>query len=129
MATYSCDTGYGLTGDATSTCGGDDSSPNGVWSGTPPTCDRKLNKTMFHVQLYQICLFLLQLLHALPFPHPTMGKSAMTLLPRILLEQLPRTPAIPERLLQGMLPEWCGFMGPGKRVYGCVEWNSPDLRK
>ncbi len=39
MATYTCDTGYGLSGEGTRMCGeGDRSSTNGVWSGTPPTC-------------------------------------------------------------------------------------------
>ena len=40
VATYSCDRGYGLSmGDARSTCGGDGSSPNGVWSGVVPICE------------------------------------------------------------------------------------------
>ena len=39
MATYTCDTGYGLSGDITRTCDGDGSSPNGVWSGSAPTCN------------------------------------------------------------------------------------------
>ncbi|XP_064384964.1 uncharacterized protein LOC135333878 isoform X2 [Halichondria panicea] len=39
MATYTCDTGYGLIGDITRTCDGDGSSPNGVWSGSAPTCN------------------------------------------------------------------------------------------
>ena len=40
MATYFCDTGFGLSGgDVTSICGGDGSSPNGMWSGTPPVCE------------------------------------------------------------------------------------------
>ena len=40
MATYSCNPGFGLSGgDSTRTCGGDGSSPTGVWSGTPPTCE------------------------------------------------------------------------------------------
>ena len=39
MATYSCNTGFGLSGgDATRSCGGDGSSPNGIWSGMSPTC-------------------------------------------------------------------------------------------
>ncbi len=36
-ATYTCDTGYTLNGDTTRTCGSD-----GVWSGSDPTCTRKL---------------------------------------------------------------------------------------
>ena len=40
VATYTCDTGYGLSrGDATSTCGGDGSSTSGIWSGVVPTCE------------------------------------------------------------------------------------------
>ncbi|XP_064387965.1 uncharacterized protein LOC135336171 isoform X3 [Halichondria panicea] len=40
VATYVCDTGFGLIGEeATQTCDGDDSSPNGVWSGRSPMCD------------------------------------------------------------------------------------------
>ena len=39
-ATYSCDTGFGLSGgDEVLTCGGDGSSPIGEWSGPPPVCD------------------------------------------------------------------------------------------
>lgn len=39
-ATYSCDIGFGLSGgDEVLTCGGDGSSPNGEWNGTPPVCD------------------------------------------------------------------------------------------
>ena len=36
MATYTCDTGYTLTGDTTRTCGSD-----GVWSGFDPLCQCK----------------------------------------------------------------------------------------
>ncbi len=36
-ATYNCNTGYNLTGDMTRTC-----QANGTWSGTDPTCTRKL---------------------------------------------------------------------------------------
>ena len=32
-ANYSCNTGYNINGDASTTCGG------GVWSGSEPTCD------------------------------------------------------------------------------------------
>ena len=37
-ATYTCNTGYNLTGDMTRTCGA-----NGTWSWTALTCDRTLN--------------------------------------------------------------------------------------
>ncbi len=40
VAIYFCDTGYGLNGgDLTRSCGGDDSSTTGSWSGTQPTCE------------------------------------------------------------------------------------------
>ena len=40
MARYECDiTGYGLSGDMLRTCGGDGSSPNGVWSGMASNCE------------------------------------------------------------------------------------------
>ncbi len=40
VATYICFIGYALTGaDASRTCGGDGSSPNGVWSGGVPICE------------------------------------------------------------------------------------------
>ncbi len=40
VASYSCDTGYGLVGiDWTSMCNGDSSSTAGMWIGTPPTCE------------------------------------------------------------------------------------------
>ncbi len=39
VATYICDTGFGLTGEATQTCDGYDSSPIGVWSGQASICD------------------------------------------------------------------------------------------
>ncbi len=38
-ATYQCDAGFGLVGETMSRCGGDGSSSNGVWTGTPPTCE------------------------------------------------------------------------------------------
>ena len=39
MASYSCVSGFGLSGgDATRTCEGDGSSPTGVWSGVVPSC-------------------------------------------------------------------------------------------
>ncbi len=37
-ATYTCITGYTVTGDMTRTCGA-----GGMWSGSDPTCTRKLN--------------------------------------------------------------------------------------
>ncbi len=39
MATYVCDTGFGLIGEAAQTCDGYDSSPIGVWSGQASICD------------------------------------------------------------------------------------------
>ena len=40
VATYTCDRGFRLTGgDMTRTCGGDGSSSDGMWSGTPPICE------------------------------------------------------------------------------------------
>ena len=40
-ATYSCDSGFGLSGeDTVRTCDGEGSSPNGDWDGTAPTCER-----------------------------------------------------------------------------------------
>lgn len=39
MAMYICDTGFGLIGDVTRTCNGDDSSPDGMWTGQAPSCD------------------------------------------------------------------------------------------
>lgn len=36
-ATYGCDSGFNLVGEATRTC-----QVNGTWSGTPPFCSRKL---------------------------------------------------------------------------------------
>ena len=42
-ATYTCDTGFGLyRGDGMRTCGGDGSSPNGMWSGASPNCEGAL---------------------------------------------------------------------------------------
>lgn len=40
VATYSCDTGYGLSeGDGTQTCGAGSSSAMGTWEGVVPTCE------------------------------------------------------------------------------------------
>ncbi len=48
IATYTCDTGYGLSGgDTTRTCGGDGSSTNGAWDGMMPTCEGK-NKQIYN---------------------------------------------------------------------------------
>ena len=39
MASYSCVSGFGLSGgNAARTCGGDGSSPNGIWSGDSSNC-------------------------------------------------------------------------------------------
>ena len=39
-ATYMCSSGFSVTaGDVIRTCGGDGSSPAGVWSGNEPTCE------------------------------------------------------------------------------------------
>ena len=37
VCTFTCQTGFGLVGDAALTCGGDGSSPNGAWDIAPPT--------------------------------------------------------------------------------------------
>ena len=40
IATYSCDTGYGLSeGDGMQTCGAGGSSAMGTWEGVVPTCE------------------------------------------------------------------------------------------
>ncbi len=42
VATYTCNTGYGLIGgDVSRSCGGDMSNTTGVWSGVVPTCEGK----------------------------------------------------------------------------------------
>ena len=38
VATFTCNTGFSLSGDMTRTCGGDGSSQSGVWSGSSPVC-------------------------------------------------------------------------------------------
>ena len=38
VATFTCNTGFGLDGDRMRTCGGDGSSRSGVWSGSSPMC-------------------------------------------------------------------------------------------
>ena len=42
VATYSCNSGSTLNGDATRTCGGDGLSTSGTWNGTAPTCQCKV---------------------------------------------------------------------------------------
>ncbi len=42
LAIYICDTGYTLNGGTTRTCGSD-----GVWSGSPPVCQRKFIEWIF----------------------------------------------------------------------------------
>ena len=39
VATFSCMTGFGLVGAASSTCGGDGSSPMGMFDPATPTCE------------------------------------------------------------------------------------------
>ncbi len=47
-----CDTGYSITGQYhTRTCGGDGSSPNGIWSEVAPECPRKL---IIHYNIIEI---------------------------------------------------------------------------
>ncbi len=41
-ATYSCNNNFGLSTNEILTCGGDGSSPNGMWVGIVPTCVGKL---------------------------------------------------------------------------------------
>ena len=41
VATFTCDSSFGLNGAETRTCGGDGSSPTGVFDGTSPTCERE----------------------------------------------------------------------------------------
>ncbi len=41
-ATYSCNNNFGLSTNEKLTCGGDGSSPNGMWVGIVPTCVGKL---------------------------------------------------------------------------------------
>ena len=38
VATFTCNPGFRLDGLERVTCGGDGSSPNGMWSGSPPNC-------------------------------------------------------------------------------------------
>ena len=41
VATFNCMTGFGLVGAASSTCGGDGSSPMGTFDPANPTCERE----------------------------------------------------------------------------------------
>ncbi len=64
-ASYTCTTGYTLSGDTTRTCGID-----GVWSGSTPTCQSKWN------ELCIVCLFSISSpiqVTALSYPHWWMG--------------------------------------------------------
>ena len=57
VATYVCNTGFGLIGEeATQLCDGDDSSPNGVWSGRSPMCDGQ--SIYVHIRSYVSKLFI-----------------------------------------------------------------------
>ncbi|MCP3679853.1 MAG: hypothetical protein GY782_06100 [Gammaproteobacteria bacterium] len=38
VCTFACQTGFGLTGSADLTCGGDGSSTTGAWDQSEPTC-------------------------------------------------------------------------------------------
>ena len=42
VATHDCSSGFSVVGDATRTCMDGEGSGMGVWSGTAPTCERKL---------------------------------------------------------------------------------------
>ena len=42
MATYNCDSGFGLVGGKTQTCSGNSSTVVGFWIGVLPTCERTL---------------------------------------------------------------------------------------
>lgn len=45
MATYGCNTGFGLMGgDIVRTCVGAAAGSSGDWDGTPPSCQRKYNQ-------------------------------------------------------------------------------------
>ncbi len=46
VATYTCNTGYFLSGIATRTCGGDGSSVTGAFSGVDPFCTRTFQWTI-----------------------------------------------------------------------------------
>ena len=64
MASYSCVSGFGMSGgDATRTCGGDGSSPSGVWSGVAPSCGGRSRMTLYIINFK---LFYTQPSHALP---------------------------------------------------------------
>ena len=38
VVTFTCNTGFSLSGDSMRSCGGDGSSQSGVWSGSSPVC-------------------------------------------------------------------------------------------
>ncbi len=42
-AIYSCEVGYYLVGNGVRMCGGDGSGPQGMWSGTAPSCESKIS--------------------------------------------------------------------------------------
>ena len=54
VATYVCDSGFGLIGTETRTCDHDDSSPNGKWTGMAAFCDGKENACSLITQLNTI---------------------------------------------------------------------------
>ena len=43
VATFTCNTGFRLSGDMMRTCGGDGSSQSGEWSGSSPVCVGELS--------------------------------------------------------------------------------------
>ena len=50
VATYVCNSGFGLSGGvAVRTCGGDDSDPAGTWSGTAPSCLCRFQNLLFSI--------------------------------------------------------------------------------
>ena len=56
MASYSCVSGFGLSGgDATRTCGGDGSSPTGVWTGVASSCGGKSRMTLYVIIPWRAC--------------------------------------------------------------------------
>ena len=50
-ATYTCDTGYGVNGATTDTCGAD-----GSWSAVPPTCDGENLLTLLNPLFISLCV-------------------------------------------------------------------------
>ena len=47
VATFTCNTGFGLIGNMTRTCEGDGSSPVGLWSEVTPTCVGEIGQQCF----------------------------------------------------------------------------------